>query len=229
MGVLVRLLLASVLVSCSPTETCKIKIGSISEITQQASLFGYSAKKLSREAAVEITSIDSMGNQVSGSGAYIVHHEKHYILTAAHVVSGSPVAMIKGIGETLIGDVVFSDPFSDVALISIKGMMTRSPIVWRVSDKYSVGDNIVYSGYPNSLGLLTIEGKIAGYDGGLLVIHSYVWRGSSGSAVLDSRGRIIGIVSAVDVGSDIIGVPTIIEDVGIVVPVRKIQEFFENK
>ena len=36
------------------------------------------------------------------------------------------------------------------------------------------------------------------------------------------------MISAVDVGTDIVGMPTIIEDVGLVVPVHKIEEFFEE-
>ena len=107
-------------------------------------------------------------------------------------------------------------------------MFTRTPINWNVSKNIKVGSETYYSGYPNSYTLLTIEGKVAGFDKDMMIIHSYVWRGASGSAVLDKKGKIIGVISAVDVGTDIIGMPTIIEDVGLVVPVHSVQQFLES-
>ncbi len=50
-------------------------------------------------------------------------------------------------------------------------------------------------------------------------MHSYGWSGASGSSVFDNEGRLVGILVALDVGPGIIGIPNIIEDVVIVVPI----------
>ena len=70
--------------------------------------------------------------------------------------------------------------------------------------------------------MLTIKGYIAGvHPQGHIYMHSYGWPGASGSAVLDEHGRLVGVLFAVDVGTGIVGFPSIIEDVVIVVPIWK--------
>jgi len=228
MGVLTRLVLASMLFGCAPAE-CDIGSPPSLDSFEKISLFKSSLEQRSRNAAVEIKSFDEAGNKISGSGAYVVYKRQHYILTAAHVVVGSPTAMIVGDKEVIIGDVVFADAYSDVALVSIAGMINKDPIKWRTSGRKNIGDEIIYSGYPNAMGLLTIKGYIAGYDSFMTVIHSYVWRGASGSLVLDEQGKIVGIISSVAIGTDVTGFPAIIEDVGLVVPVYAVEEFLKTQ
>ena len=40
--------------------------------------------------------------------------------------------------------------------------------------------------------------------------------------MLDNRGRLVGILIALDVGTGILGEPTVIEDVVVVVPIWKL-------
>ena len=228
MGVLTRLALASMLLGCAPAE-CGIGTPPSFENIEKVSFFNNSLEQRSRNAAVGIKSFDEAGNKISGSGAYVVYKGQHYILTAAHVVAGSSTAMITGDKEIIIGDVVFADDYSDVALVSIAGMISKEPIKWRVSDRKSVGEEIIYSGYPNAMGLLTIKGYVAGYDSYMTVIHSYVWKGASGSLVLDGRGKIVGVISAVSIGTDITNFPTIVEDIGLVVPVYAVEDFLKSQ
>jgi len=228
MGILFKTFALLALIGCGSNTGLSKDAGLVYEAKQHVSIFSNDVRLDSRNAAVEIISYNSDGNKISGSGAYVVYKSKHYILTAAHVVSESPVAMIKNDEETILGNVSFVDVSSDVALVSIEGMFTSTPISWNVSKNIKVGSETYYSGYPNSYTLLTIEGKVAGFDKDMMIIHSYVWRGASGSAVLDKKGKIIGVISAVDVGTDIVGMPTIIEDVGLVVPVHSVQQFLES-
>ena len=61
-----------------------------------------------------------------------------------------------------------------------------------------IGQDVIYSGYPNVTGLLTIEGYIAGiHPRGDIYMHSYGWSGASGSAVFDMRGRLVGVLVAI--------------------------------
>ena len=47
-----------------------------------------------------------------------------------------------------------------------------------------IGQNTLYSGYPNDEAMYTIKGYVSGinYEGNYY-IHSYAWRGASGSSV----------------------------------------------
>ena len=58
-------------------------------------------------------------------------------------------------------------------------------------------NHVVYTGYPNSIGPLTIQGSIMGFDpSGIMYIQSYAWSGSSGSGVFDQSGNLIGYILA---------------------------------
>lgn len=228
MGALTRLVLVVLLCGCTPVD-CEIGRTITTESIEYVSLFSNPVEKRSREAAVRVISYDRDGNRVGGSGAYIVYKGRHYILTAAHVIEGSSTAIIEANREIIIGDVAFVDSYADVALISIAGMITKEPLRWRIAEHTNIGDEVIYSGYPNSMGLLTIKGNIAGYDGRGTIVHSYIWKGASGSVVLNRHGKIVGVVSAVSLGTDISGFPTIIEDVGFIVSVGAVEEFLKNR
>jgi len=176
----------------------------------------------SRDAAVEILSYDASGNQIGGSGAYVKYKKHHFVLTAAHVVADSTVAMVSHNSEKIIAEVVYCNHDTDIAVLKIEGMFTRTPLLWRTSIP-SIGDEIVYTGYPNGHKGLTISGDISGHVGTDMIMHSYAWSGASGSVVLDRRGRIVGILSAVDIGYAFGAIPQIVEDVVIVVPIHKLK------
>ena len=59
-------------------------------------------------------------------------------------------------------------------------------------------DPVVYTGYPNATGPMTIQGKIMGFTDGVVFVNMYAWSGASGSGVFDEHGNIIGIVSALE-------------------------------
>jgi hypothetical protein len=50
--------------------------------------------------------------------------------------------------------------------------------------------------------MLTIHGWISGYTNDAnLILDTYGWRGASGSSVFDEKGRLLGVLSAMDVGT----------------------------
>tara|TARA_R100000664_G_C2651602_1_gene71998 strand:- start:224 stop:514 length:291 start_codon:yes stop_codon:yes gene_type:complete len=86
-----------------------------------------------------------------------------------------------------------------------------------------MGESAIYAGYPNSHDLLLFFGRVAGRAGESLIMHSYAWMGSSGSVVVNMKGRIIGVLTAVDVG--MFGPnPQIIEDVVWVSSIAKVDD-----
>jgi S1-C subfamily serine protease len=61
------------------------------------------------------------------------------------------------------------------------------------------GESVFYVGYPNGVGPVRISGEIANYfiEEDMYIMQSFAWPGASGSAVYDRKGKIIGVVSAV--------------------------------
>mgnify|MGYP003653154368 CR=1 FL=1 len=204
MGVLKSLILISLL-GCTPSGGAAI-VDNAERTVEYVSRSTASVIEQSRESSVEILSYDSEGGQIGGSGAYVRYKNNYFILTAAHVVAESSMAMVSHGDEKIIAKVLYFNHETDLAILGIEGMFTREPLMWRTADP-AIGDEVVYTGYPN------------GYPS----LHSYAWSGASGSAVLDRKGRIVGVLSAVDIGYAFGAIPQIVEDVVIVVPIHRLK------
>jgi S1-C subfamily serine protease len=215
------ILIFAMLASCTPSNGVVIA-DKAEQTIEHVSRSTTSVIQQSRDAAVEILSHDVYGNPIGGTGAYVKYKKHHFVLTAAHVVSNSDLAMVSYGKEKIIAEVVYCDEEADIAVLKIEGMFTRKPLMWRTAAP-RVGAEVVYTGYPNGHKDLTIEGRVGGYTGTDLIIHSYAWSGSSGSVVLDHRGRIVGVLSAVDIGRAFGAIPQIVEDIVIVIPVQKLK------
>ncbi len=83
---------------------------------------------------------------------------------------------------------------------------------------YTTLNNIVYTGYPNAIGPLTLRGDVVGYnDYEYFYVFSHAYGGASGSGVFTGNGKYIGHIVAIDVGTTELGVD-ILENIVIVVP-----------
>lgn len=159
-------------------------------------------ERRARSAAVKVRSLLKGGH---GSGAYLIAHGRRVVVTAAHVVRSESVMAIDGRdGETVVGQVVFTDPARDIAFLVVPEMETRTPIRYRPQLSYNermIGTNLTYTGFPSHHDLLTIRGYVAALERGMVVTNMFGWFGSSGSGVFDQQGRLVGIVSGIDVGN----------------------------
>ena len=180
-----------------------------------------------RSATVEIFSIRANG-VAFGTGTVFKYKGKIIVLTAAHVLGGADNAVgIAVDGEKMFATLVYYDELTDLAVLEAPditewgvGPMKLRPLM---ESNLKIGLDVLYSGYPNLSSLLTIEGYIAGlHPRGDIYMHSYGWSGASGSAVFDTSGRLLGVLVAIDVGHGITGMPSIIEDVVVVVPIWKL-------
>ena len=180
----------------------------------------------SREASVMVYSYRESGI-ATGSGGIFRYGSELIVITAAHTIgSADNVVMIQAQQEKYFTPVVYYDAHEDISVLKmpvysdyIESLRLR-PLKKK---DLEIGLEVTYSGYPNVGSLLTIQGYIAGlHSSGDLYMHSYGWSGASGSSVLDNRGRLVGILIALDVGTGILGEPTVIEDVVVVVPIWKL-------
>ncbi|MFZ9682712.1 MAG: Do family serine endopeptidase [Cephaloticoccus sp.] len=145
-----------------------------------------------------------------GLGSGVIVSPDGYIITNNHVVEGADELSVllpddREFRATLIG----ADPKTDVAVIKIEaeGLTT---VTLADSDKLRVGDVVFAFGNPlgvgqtvtmgivsakgrNSLGLLE---NVAGYED-FIQTDAAINMGNSGGALVDAKGRLVGINSAI--------------------------------
>ncbi len=160
-----------------------------------------------------------------GTGTVFKEGERTFVLTAAHVVLNfqgepMPISVVHN-EESHEATVVYSDPSHDIAILSIPEMTTRRPYKLRFRrSNIDIGERAGYCGFPNRRDLACFSGGISFTASGVINLHAYAFGGASGSLVVDSRGRAIGILSAIEVGS-FLGMPTPLESVVWVRPVSR--------
>jgi hypothetical protein len=185
------------------------------------------AVKISREAAV-VVHVQQASGRYRGTGTYFKYRGHHIVVTAAHIWAESPPqplssgAMIESPHEQVIGKMVYWDPYVDIAILVVPALESRNPAKLVRDPEYTVGEDVVYSGFPGANSLLTFEGQLAGDGYGTdLAMHSMAWGGSSGSGVFDSKGRFVGVVSSIMVGRGFMG-PQLVGTIVYVAPANLI-------
>lgn len=150
----------------------------------------------SRQSAVKVLTIRG-----HGSGSYIRIERNFYILTARHVVETVPIATIQAGNELVIGEIVWRSETQDMALIQIPELETRNASRIRTSNiqDLEIGDELVYSGYPSQYSLLTSGAQVSGRQNGRYILQGFAWPGSSGSGIIDDRGKIRGVLVAIGI------------------------------
>ena len=189
----------------------------------------------SRQSAVRVLSMSlETGNIASSSGTYIALKDNYFVITTNHGIAGTcDTTKIIADGDmySCVNFIENNDEV-DYAVIQIEKIEDRRPIriprdIARTKRDWvsalSVLSKTYYTGFPNNIGPLTIDGKIMGHnDGDYIYINSYAWSGSSGSGVFSQKGDYIGFVLAIDVGTGIDGGPEVLENVVLVVPAYRI-------
>ncbi len=204
-----------------------------SNISKYYSVSHQKAIKKSRQSAVQILSIEpNQGFLSTFTGTYFESFGSYFVITVAHGIQG-PCENTKIV---YLGDFydckkyITVDNQIDYAIIQVEQIHNRKPIKipadvpknkqWILS--YSLLNKLIYTGYPNTIGPLTISGDVAGFAASeYIYMISYAWQGSSGSGVFDSKGKFVGHVVAVDVGQTEFGFQ-ILQNVVLVVPAFKI-------
>ena len=143
--------------------------------------------------------------QASGSGV-IVDAEKGYVLTNNHVVENADVIDVtlrdrRTVHAKLIG----RDPQTDIAVLQIQAENLVA-VPMGDSDKSEVGDFVLAIGNPFGLGQTVTSGIVSALGRSGLGIEGFedfiqtdaaINPGNSGGALVDLKGRLIGINTAI--------------------------------
>ena len=143
----------------------------------------------------------------TGSG-FVVDAMRGIVVTNAHVVGEHKSFLIRFFdGRETNGNVLGRDPQTDLAVIKIPGVMAKHQMTWGDSDDLRPGNLVMAIGSPLGLKGTTSLGVVSALHRRLdLVEDSYedfiqhdafIDRGSSGGPLLNMRGEVIGINTAI--------------------------------
>jgi serine protease Do/serine protease DegQ len=145
-----------------------------------------------------------------GLGSGVIISADGYILTNNHVVEGADELKVLLTDEReLVAKVIGADPKTDIAVIKID--TDKLPIVTLAdSDKLRVGDVVFAVGNPLGVGQTVTSGivsakgrnkvgildEVGGYEN-FIQTDAAINMGNSGGALVDAKGRLVGINSAI--------------------------------
>jgi serine protease Do/serine protease DegQ len=143
-----------------------------------------------------------------GMGSGVIVTADGYILTNNHVVEGADELKVSlSDDREFIAKVIGTDPKTDVAVIKIESEKLPT-VVLADSEKLRVGDIVFAVGNPLgvgqtvTMGIVSAKGrnKVGILDGGyedFIQTDAAINMGNSGGALVDAKGRLVGINSAI--------------------------------
>lgn len=145
-------------------------------------------------------------HKTTNLGSGVIVDKNGYILTNNHVIKGADEIRIRlSDRREFKGRVIGTDPKTDLAVIKIDA--DRLPVVkWGDSDKLRVGETVIAIGNPFGLhqtvtsGIISATGRanvgIADYED-FIQTDAAINPGNSGGALVNIRGELIGINTAI--------------------------------
>jgi len=159
-------------------------------------------------SVVNIT-VETPGGGASGTGVIISADGE--VVTNAHVVEGATRVLVRLVGETEARPAILvaSDTENDLALVRIDGASGLPAAVLAQPNDIQVGDDVVAIGYALDLdgGPSVTKGIVSALDrtmpvsdhvlDGLVQTDAAISSGNSGGPLVNNRGQVVGINTAV--------------------------------
>jgi len=195
---------------------------------QQAAPTSLDAAAVAAKVVPSVVTVQvGSGGSPLGSGSGIIYDSGGHIVTNNHVVeAGTEYRAVLSDGREYPAELVGTDPTTDLAVLQITAT-DLTPTTIGSSDALTVGDPAVAVGSPLGLpggpsltvGVISAFGREVSTDAtthlvGMLQTDAPITQGSSGGALVDGNGRLVGITTAVGVSS--VG----IEGIGFATPVE---------
>jgi serine protease Do len=140
-----------------------------------------------------------------GQGSGVVVSPDGYILTNNHVVNGADEIQVSfNDGRELTAKVVGTDPQTDLAVIKVEAAELPA-VTFADSELLEVGDRVLAVGNPFGIGQTVTSGMVGALGRASLGLDyedfiqtdAAINPGNSGGALVDIRGRLVGINTAI--------------------------------
>lgn len=151
----------------------------------------------------------SKPREVSGFGSGVIISADGYIITNNHVIEDAENIEVKLNDNRIFNaELVGRDPSTDIALLKIKAD-NLTYLKYGDSDKLKVGEWVLAVGNPFNLtstvtaGIVSAKGRSLGLINSEYSIESFIQTdaalnpGNSGGALVDTKGQLVGITSAI--------------------------------
>lgn len=162
-----------------------------------------------------VTVVSLSGGQLVGTGSGVILTADGEIITNAHVVEGADEVRVRLVGETEPREatLVASDPPQDLALLKIDASGLPAATIAEADD-IRVGEPVIAIGFALALdgGPSVTSGVVSALDrtlvtelgalGGLVQTDAAISSGNSGGPLVNARGEVVGINTAVATGNE---------------------------
>ncbi|MGQ9901107.1 MAG: S1C family serine protease [Fimbriimonadales bacterium] len=193
----------------------------------------------SQRIAPAVVNVDTTGEiatwrgwrEVGGRGSGVIISADGYVVTNNHVVRiqrqiARDIFVTLQDGRRFRATVLGTDSQNDIALLKINGKNLPTAQLGD-SDKLQVGDWAIAVGNPFGLGTTVTAGIVSalnrslegqGAPSGFIQTDAAINQGNSGGALADSRGRLVGINTAIfsPVGANV--------GIGFAIPVNRVKQ-----
>ena len=191
----------SPLVTAAPSDPSKI---GTSDVAKAAAVI-----------APSIVTIDSVSSSSEAVGTGIIVTSDGEIVTNNHVVEGASSVRVRLRGQTepILADVLGTDASNDLALIKLRGSSGLTAATFADPQSIAVGDQVVAVGYALALdgdptvttGIVSALNRTFMIDedtilNGLIQTDTAISSGNSGGPLINMKGQVVGINTAVATG-----------------------------
>lgn len=143
----------------------------------------------------------------SSLGSGVLVSPEGYILTNHHVISDADeIDIALSDGRKVKAQVIGSDPETDIAVLKIEAKQLPTPITLGKVESVHVGDVVLAIGNPFGVGQTVTSGIVSALGRDHVGINTFenfiqtdaaINPGNSGGALIDTRGNLIGINTAI--------------------------------
>ncbi len=132
------------------------------------------------------------------SGSGVILKEDGTFLTCFHVIANADYIIVKLEDGSMyrVNGFKYINPLSDVAILTLDTKRKFKPIKININNKLKIGEKVYAISNPQGLQFVFSDGMINQYTKDYIQFSAPISPGSSGGALLNSSGNLLGIITS---------------------------------